>query len=50
MFRGPGEGLVKRFFYPGFTPDTGGLLRASDLATRQAAFDRGATEELRQCQ
>ena len=24
---GPGKGLTKWFFYPGFTPDTGGLLR-----------------------
>jgi uncharacterized repeat protein (TIGR03837 family) len=37
---GPGRGLVKRFFYPGFTPQTGGLLREPDLAARQAAFDR----------
>lgn len=42
VFRGPGEGLTKRFFYPGFTPGTGGLLREDDLATRQAAFDRTA--------
>jgi uncharacterized repeat protein (TIGR03837 family) len=25
--RGPGAGLVKWFYYPGFTPDSGGLLR-----------------------
>lgn len=37
---GPGKGLSKRFFYPGFGPGTGGLLRESDLATRQAKFDR----------
>lgn len=30
------------FFYPGFTPATGGLLREADLHTRQAAFERGA--------
>src|SRR5690606_29003520 len=42
VMSGPGRGLVKRFFYPGFTPRTGGLLREDDLPTRQAAFDRGA--------
>jgi uncharacterized repeat protein (TIGR03837 family) len=42
VMQGPGAGLVKRFFYPGFTPRTGGLLREQDLAQRQAAFDRGA--------
>jgi len=31
-----GNGLCKWFFYPGFTPDTGGLLRESDLTARQA--------------
>jgi uncharacterized repeat protein (TIGR03837 family) len=36
---GPGAGLTKWFFYPGFTPRTGGLLRESDLAARQHAFD-----------
>jgi uncharacterized repeat protein (TIGR03837 family) len=30
--------LVKRFFFPGFTPQTGGLLRERDLFVRQAAF------------
>jgi uncharacterized repeat protein (TIGR03837 family) len=39
---GPAAGLVKRFFYPGFTPDTGGLIRERDLAGRQASFDAGA--------
>jgi len=37
---GPGRGLTRHFFYPGFTPRTGGLLREPDLAARQAAFDR----------
>jgi len=33
VMSGPGAGLTKRFFYPGFTPRTGGLLRpASDGA------------------
>ena len=39
---GPGAGLTKWFFYPGFTPATGGLLREPDLASQQAAFDAGA--------
>lgn len=39
---GPGRGLVKHFFYPGFTPHTGGLLREADLPARQAAFDAAA--------
>lgn len=30
------------FFYPGFTPATGGLLREADLAQRQASFDAQA--------
>lgn len=42
VLRGLGQGLTKRFFYPGFTPATGGLLREADLADRQAAFDRRA--------
>ena len=37
---GPGKGLTKHFFYPGFTPRTGGLLREPDLRERQAQFDR----------
>jgi uncharacterized repeat protein (TIGR03837 family) len=36
---GPGAGLTKHFFYPGFTPRTGGLIREPDLAARQRAFD-----------
>ena len=42
VLSGPGAGLRKYFFYPGFTPATGGLLREPDLAARQAAFDREA--------
>ncbi len=37
---GPGRGLVKHFFHPGFTPATGGLLREPDLPARLAAFSR----------
>ena len=36
---GPGQGLVKTFFYPGFTSKTGGLLREPDLLERQQRFD-----------
>ncbi|MBK9441022.1 MAG: elongation factor P maturation arginine rhamnosyltransferase EarP [Comamonadaceae bacterium] len=39
---GPGQGLTKHFFYPGFTPGTGGLLREPELLQRQRAFDRNA--------
>jgi uncharacterized repeat protein (TIGR03837 family) len=42
VMQGPGQGLTKHFFYPGFTPDTGGLLREPDLLQRQASFDRTA--------
>lgn len=42
VMHGPGRGLTKWFFYPGFTPGTGGLLREDDLADRQAGFDRAA--------
>jgi uncharacterized repeat protein (TIGR03837 family) len=31
VWSGPGAGLSKRFFYPGFTPATGGLLREPGL-------------------
>ncbi|MFM9921381.1 elongation factor P maturation arginine rhamnosyltransferase EarP [Variovorax sp. H27-G14] len=40
VFRGPGAGLTKRFFYPGFTPATGGLLREPGLMERRVRFDR----------
>ena len=40
VMTGPGRGLVKYFFYPGFVPESGGLLREADLLTRQAGFDR----------
>ena len=39
---GPAAGWIKWFFYPGFTPSTGGLLREAGLAERQARFDRAA--------
>jgi uncharacterized repeat protein (TIGR03837 family) len=40
VLAGPAAGLTKHFFYPGFRPRTGGLLREQDLAQRQARFDR----------
>ncbi len=42
VMSGPAKGWSKHFFYPGFTPDTGGLLRETDLLERQQAFDRAA--------
>ncbi|MEO8805644.1 MAG: elongation factor P maturation arginine rhamnosyltransferase EarP [Burkholderiaceae bacterium] len=35
-------GLHKWFFYPGFTPRTGGLIRETGLLPRQQGFDGGA--------
>ncbi|MDD2546002.1 MAG: elongation factor P maturation arginine rhamnosyltransferase EarP [Burkholderiaceae bacterium] len=43
--QGPAAGWTRWFFYPGFTPRTGGLLRETDLHRRQQAFathDRAA--------
>lgn len=42
VMSGPGKGLIKHFFYPGFTAGTGGLLRETNLLERQANFDRTA--------
>ena len=42
VMSGPAKGWTKRFFYPGFTPDTGGLLREAGLLERQQTFDRTA--------
>ncbi len=39
LMSGPGAGLTRWFYYPGFTERTGGLLREPDLLARQAAFD-----------
>lgn len=40
------DGLVKHFFFPGFTPATGGLLREPGLSTERDAFqaDRAAQD------
>jgi len=40
VLSGPARGWTKRFFYPGFTPKTGGLLREAGLLQRQLSFDR----------
>ena len=40
VMSGPGRGLIKYFYYPGFTAASGGLLRETDLAERQRAFER----------
>ena len=40
VMSGPARGWAKHFFYPGFTPQTGGLLREADLLARQQRFDR----------
>ncbi|MBX3619938.1 MAG: elongation factor P maturation arginine rhamnosyltransferase EarP [Rhizobacter sp.] len=37
---GPGQGLTKWFFFPGFTPATGGLLREPGLMDARHRFDR----------
>lgn len=42
QFSGPGAGLTKWFYYPGFTPRTGGLLREPGLLEARAAFDAAA--------
>lgn len=42
VMSGPLAGRTKWFFYPGFTPATGGLLREPDLLARQERFDRDA--------
>ena len=42
VMSGPGAGLSKHFFYPGFVVGTGGLLRESDLFVRQSRFERAA--------
>jgi uncharacterized repeat protein (TIGR03837 family) len=42
QWHGPGRGLTKWFFYPGFTANTGGLLREAGLLRTRAAFDRDA--------
>ena len=40
ILSGPATGWTRWFFYPGFTPATGGLLREPDLMARRERFDR----------
>jgi uncharacterized repeat protein (TIGR03837 family) len=40
QFAGPGAGLMKWFFYPGFTVRTGGLIREPQLLEAQRIFER----------
>jgi uncharacterized repeat protein (TIGR03837 family) len=42
LMSGPAKGWTKTFFYPGFTPGTGGLLRESDLMRRLQSFEQAA--------
>lgn len=37
--------LVKHFFFPGFAPDTGGLLREGDLIARRTAFKASPAQQ-----
>lgn len=41
VWSGAGRGLNKRFFYPGFTPATGGLLREPDLIVQRESETAG---------
>ena len=41
---GPAAGCSKWFFYPGFTPQTGGLLREAGLIERMTAFEAKESE------
>ena len=42
VLSGAAAGCSKLFFYPGFVPQTGGLLRELDYVQRQQQFDRQA--------
>ena len=42
VMSGPAKGWTKHFFYPGFTPRTGGLLREPGLLQKRSAFDKAA--------
>jgi uncharacterized repeat protein (TIGR03837 family) len=45
IMSGPARGWTKCFVFPGFTPETGGLLREADLIQRQAHFVRTAARQ-----
>jgi uncharacterized repeat protein (TIGR03837 family) len=40
------DGLIEYFFFPGFTPESGGLLREADLIERCERFDRDPTAKI----
>lgn len=40
------DGLVEHFFFPGFTPASGGLLREGDLIDRCDRFDRDSSARI----
>lgn len=42
VMHGPAKGLTKWFYYPGFGPQTGGLIREPQLDQQQAQFDVSA--------
>ena len=42
----PQSGLIKTFFYPGFTNQTGGLIREKGLFLRRQAFDQSRRKKL----
>ena len=45
VMAGPAAGRTRWFYYPGFTADTGGLLREPDLLQRQARFNTAPWRE-----
>ena len=42
----PESGLIKTFFYPGFTNQTGGLIREKDLLLRREAFTQARRDKI----
>lgn len=42
IMSGPAAGMTRWFFYPGFTPQTGGLIREQQLEQRRSQFDRSS--------
>ena len=45
VMSGLAKGWTKHFFYPGFTPRTGGLLREPGLLQKRSAFDPAARRQ-----
>ncbi|MFX5141935.1 elongation factor P maturation arginine rhamnosyltransferase EarP, partial [Acinetobacter baumannii] len=41
----PRTGLIQRFWFPGFTPGSGGLLREAGLLAARDAFQRDAAAQ-----